>query len=286
MLIAKFLSRLPNVETANIILNDTPRNDFSVLTNTIVQQQSNLSGDGRRQIFVSMVPKSFYEQVVLKGSIDVGICTSALHWLLPEAPGIGHNYLPEQDAAQRAAHNDLTAFLKARSLEFNPGGILVLGILGSGGRVSLEAPFRCMAQVYKDMQEAGEVSPDDIAKIQGPMHFRTLNEVLSVAKEMEVWKVVAHVCNDVPLPLDGAFRAKWGEVDDAPDEAYQQYAGEVCDFITASAANTIHAAAKNAGMHDTQALLARIKERFCTSFPGYHGPPLGSLYIYVRLERQ
>lgn len=286
-LISKYLSQLQNLETANIILNDTPRNDFSVLCKTITELDGEVSDDNRLETFISMVPRSFYDQVVPTNTVDLGICTSALHWLRPGSAGIGHRHLPPKSDGEKAAQLDLKCFLAARSKEVKKDGALVLSIVGVGGHLSLIPIFECLTQVYEDLQAAGQLPPDMAAEIQGPVYFRTLEEVVDAVSIAPEWKVGQQLCQDVPLPVDHEFRNKWGDLDGAPEDAYRTYAEDVCNFLTASAANTIQAAGRKAGIENVAGLLSEVKDRFCDKFLEYgRNKPLGTRYIHVQIIRQ
>jgi hypothetical protein len=90
------------------------------------------------QVFVQLLPSSFYQQVLPDQWVDLGFSMAAIHWLNRIPPGNYKNAVFLSDANEQAqadlldqAAKDLQLFAEARTNEIKPGGLLFLVGLAS-----------------------------------------------------------------------------------------------------------------------------------------------------------
>ena len=86
-------------------------------------------------------PRGFFEQVTPPASITLGTSGSAAHWLSRQPPDLDmprslyRSDAPPAELAKilKQAAADWQAFLAARAEELQPGGVLLVQMLGSDG---------------------------------------------------------------------------------------------------------------------------------------------------------
>ena len=170
-----------------VLHNDLPTNDW-------VQLAANLGGAGSyletfpatRALFA---PRAFFERVTLPASVTLGTSGSAAHWLSRQPPGLDmprslyrSDAPPEQREKLLAqAASDWQAFLAARAEELQPGGVLLVQMLGSDGavtpeRVSAAGLMHLMNLCILDMVDGGEIPVEVYAHYAFPVVPRTIAE--------------------------------------------------------------------------------------------------------------
>lgn len=115
----------------SVVHTDQPDNDFAALFALLSDSpDSYLRNDPN--VFSSAVGRSFYEQVLPSGSVTLGWCSYAIHWL-SAAPvaGAGHIWcrLTTEEirrAFEQRSADDWLMFLTHRAAELRPGGCLVV----------------------------------------------------------------------------------------------------------------------------------------------------------------
>lgn len=288
--IQDFLLRLPNISSAVLIFNDQPSNDFNSLSKTIERKATLLSQNDKISVFTYMVPKSFFEQVAAPASVDVGICMSSLHWLIPDEDGIGYRYLPRGPAAERSAHQRLVSFLRCRSQEIRPGGSLVLGIAGKG-EVQFETPLEAMSLAIDDLEKIGQI-PTSVAKTcRGPVYFRTEKEILRSVQDEGNWAVAQKYDKEIFESPQNSLDS--GVKNEQKLEAKrEELARRVCSTMLGSAGNTILTAVREQStssgvIFDEAELLSALAERFMYHFDQIVSckDKIGGHWYYLRLER-
>jgi len=127
--------------------------------------------------------------VTLPSSVTLGTSGSAAHWLSQQPPGIDiPRSLYRSDAPPdqlpkilAQAASDWEAFLAARAEELQPGGVLLVQMLGSDGsvdpvRVSAAALLKLMNACILELIDAGEIPVEVYARYCFPVVPRTIAE--------------------------------------------------------------------------------------------------------------
>lgn len=170
-----------------VLHNDLPTNDWGVLAANLSGPQSYLTAfPAVRALFA---PHGFFERVTLSASITLGTSGSAAHWLSGQPPGIDmprslyrSDAPPDQLSKILAqAASDWAAFLAARAEELQPGGVLLVQMLGSDGnadpvRVSAAGLMKLMNASILALVDDGDIPRDVYARYCFPVVPRTLAE--------------------------------------------------------------------------------------------------------------
>lgn len=125
----------------------------------------------------------------MPASITIGTSGSAAHWLSGQPPGLdmpGSLYRADAPPAERAkilaqAASDWEAFLGARADELQPGGVLLVQMLGSDGnenpvRVSAAGLLKLMNECALQLVDGGDVPGKTYAAYCFPVVPRTVEE--------------------------------------------------------------------------------------------------------------
>jgi hypothetical protein len=118
--------------------NDLPTNDFNALLRNLRNSTNDYQHIPGCQVFTQLVPSSFFQQVVPDRRVDLGFTMAAVHWLtrIPDSDYRDAVFL--SDVNQQAqvdlldqAAKDWQSFVKARTKEIKPGGLLFIMALAS-----------------------------------------------------------------------------------------------------------------------------------------------------------
>jgi len=170
-----------------VLHNDLPTNDWGTLASNLAGPDSYLKAfPSVRALFA---PHGFFERVTLPSSITLGTSGSAAHWLSRQPPGIDmprslyrSDAPPDQLPMLLAqAASDWEAFLAARAEELQPGGVLLVQMLGSDGtvdpvRVSAAALMKLMNACILELVDEGDIAADVYARYCFPVVPRTVAE--------------------------------------------------------------------------------------------------------------
>lgn len=170
-----------------VLHNDLPTNDWDTLAANLAGPDSYLRAfPAVRALFA---PRGFFERVTLPASVTLGTSGSAAHWLSAQPPGIDmprslyRSDAPPDQLARilAAAAGDWTAFLEARADELQPGGVLLVQMLGSDGnadpvRVSAAALMGLMNSCILDLVDGGQIPAEAYARYCFPVVPRTIAE--------------------------------------------------------------------------------------------------------------
>jgi SAM dependent carboxyl methyltransferase len=171
--------------------NDVATNDFSQLFRTVTAAGGYLELGGA--IYPAAVAGSFFTQVVPAGSVHVGSCSNAAHWLRGQ-PAVQIErgmYYPEatgdaRDALAAQADGDWRDFLAARGAELAPGGrLLVQGIGSSSGRTSASRLLHVMWNVAAGLVDDGLLDADTLAGYVFPVYCRNADEITAPLRDAE-----------------------------------------------------------------------------------------------------
>lgn len=239
--IKHLLSQLPTHSTIRLIFNDRPPNDFSTLSKTIKRNEATLSRNGELQIYPSMVPVSFFHQIVPDNSVDIGFAWSCLHYLeflLPPLPSTDLQELVKQRLVRsaKAAHVDLVKLLRLRAREIKSGGVFIGAIAArSSSSVPNVAPAAAALIVaISEMVHAGRISQAQVMGLDMPVHEHSMEEMESAFTEVEeVWG--KEVCFEkmIQHPAVAELEAKKKAEGVDLEELSKEYASTVVDWTMA-----------------------------------------------------
>jgi len=137
------------------------------------------------------VPGSFYTQLAVSGSVALGTCFAASHWLSRAlslySPGTVWFADLEGEARMEfaaLARADWTRFLRCRAAELRPGGMLIVSTLGSvpddreinGVRASARKLYRAIFDVASQMVADGLLEALALDRFVFPLWFPTAEE--------------------------------------------------------------------------------------------------------------
>ncbi len=147
---------------------DQPTNDFNTLFEVLDADPDRYALD-EPNVFPCAIGRSFYENVLPPGSVDLAWCSFAAVWL-SRIPSLipGHFISHPSTGAARAAFEsqaaqDWRAFLSLRSRELHLGGrlVVVLPALNDEGESGLARLFDQANETLGDMVDAGEIRADE-----------------------------------------------------------------------------------------------------------------------------
>lgn len=171
----------------SVVHNDLPTNDWNTLSRNLSSPNSYLAKYPKARALFA--PRGFFEQVTQPATITLGTSGSAAHWLSRQPPGLDvprslyRSDAPPSELAKilNQAAVDWQAFLSARAEELQPGGVLLVQMLGSDGaadpvRVSAAGLLRLMNECALQLVDAGEVPQEVYARYCFPVVPRTVEE--------------------------------------------------------------------------------------------------------------
>lgn len=171
----------------SVVHTDLPANDFSGLFQTLeTDPDSYLRGDSGT--FAFAVGRSFYRQILPAGSVTLAWSAWAVQWLsrtpcaIPDQVQSAHSHDPAVKAAfARQAAEDWRAFLAHRATELCPGGRLVIltMALTDDGDFGYRAVLEAMNDSLRELVEAGDVQPEERARMAIPTVGRSRVELLA-----------------------------------------------------------------------------------------------------------
>jgi hypothetical protein len=201
-----------------VLHNDLPTNDWGTLAANLAGPDSYLrTFPTARPLFA---PHGFFERVTLPASVTLGTSGSAAHWLSAQPPGIDMpRSLYRSDAPPdqlpkivAQAAGDWTAFLSARADELQPGGILLVQMLGSDDsvdpvRVSAAALMGLMNTCILDLVDSGEIPAEVYARYCFPVVPRTIAEATIAVTGLLADRLELLHCGltAVPSPYQAAY---------------------------------------------------------------------------------
>jgi hypothetical protein len=171
--------------------NDLPTNDFNALLRNLRNSTNYYQHIPGCQVFIQLVPSSFFQQVVPDRRVDLGFTMAAVHWLT-RIPGSDYrdavflsdvNQQAQVDLLDQAA-KDWQSFVKARTKEIKPGGLLFIMALASevnsaGCReVSTAGLFVVVKKVLAQLVADKHLSQEALDKFVFPVVPRTEEEFL------------------------------------------------------------------------------------------------------------
>ncbi|MEM1361468.1 MAG: hypothetical protein AAGF94_07075 [Pseudomonadota bacterium] len=204
--------------------NDQIGNDWADLFARLQDTESYLAQNARVRVEIAV--GSFFEKVLSKRSLDLGLCFGSVHWLSRhvsvEAPGsLFFCDIPASawKEIESQAAQDWQAFLVQRARELVPGGLLVLDMLASvpdphdpsGVRAAGRGLYRAMGRCVEEMLEAGELDRELANRFVFPVVFPTEEQVRAPLDDgaplHAVFEVLEIETDLLPNPLFESFQA-------------------------------------------------------------------------------
>jgi SAM dependent carboxyl methyltransferase len=223
------------------IHNDLPSSDFSELFKTASGPDGYLRLGGA--VYALAAAGSFFQQVVPSGSVDLGMCSNAAHWLREQpTPAINDGmYFCEAEGRERAAiagqaTADWLAFLEARAAELRPEGRLLVQGIGSsedGERVSASRLLRVMWRAAADLAEEGLLDRGVLGGYVFPVYCRTAAEAAAPLGDGPLGDRLELV----DQRLDEVSNPYWEEYERSGDA--EAYARTYTEFVRAFAESTM-----------------------------------------------
>ncbi|KAF9776540.1 Methyltransferase fus9 [Fusarium sp. DS 682] len=284
------MKSLPTSPSLELVFSDRPENDFSTLSNTITTWTESLDKiQFPQQLFVSMVPRSFYAQIIPSQSTHLGFSLAALHHL-DYVPQSTDGNLDDVTLLQQQAHVDLSNFLRLRAQEIVSGGSLILSFVGkaSAGYENYSGPVDACRKAMVQMVQQGVIPISVATAFRVPTYDRTLGDVRKVLGETSTtWRVHDFFEDDVSHPAIHVLRSN-----SAPgEEASHKYADTVIDWMMAVCSGYFTKALKvgSQGRYtekEEETLLrdwiTKTKELFMRD---HKNEEVICSFVYVRLER-
>jgi hypothetical protein len=277
--------------------SDQAGNDWSALFALLFGAdgyQRNESG-----IRTEAVPGSFYTRLAAPGSVALGTCFSASHWLSratsPYSPGTVWFADLEGDARAEfaaLARADWTQFLRCRAAELRPGGMLIVSTFGgvpdnsenNGVRASARKLYRAIHQVASEMVADGGLEASALDQFVFPLWFPTAEEACAPIDEepdlQESFEVVDASVTPAPVHPHDVYEDSLSD----PATYARLYAGYVRGFGESTLRlHLFGASAKNVTEVET-----RIEEffgrltRYYEAEPGQHASETLMMTLVLR----
>lgn len=224
-------------DRVQLLFSDRPENDFSTLSGTITAWSDALDkAIFPHSIFLGMIPRSFYRDVVQPRSVDLGFSLACLHHL-EHVPKSVDDQLPAPDEKllfQAQAHTDMCLFLKLRADEVATGGFLVLSFVSqaSSGRENYAGLVDACRNGMIQMVQDGKLPVSVAMNFRIPTYNRTLGDVRKAIDELSgIWAAHEIFEDEVlhPAILEMENQKREGQ----NDQASRWYADTVVDWLMA-----------------------------------------------------
>lgn len=266
------------------VQNDQIGNDWSDVFANLRGANSYLQNDDdvRAEIAIG----SFFGTVASPGTVDLGTCFAASHWLsrsvrVPSPGSLFFCYLPEpaRGGIAAMADRDWTDFLRHRARELRPGGRLVVDTLSSfpdptdpSGRCAAGRHlYRAFWQIADGLAAEGRIDRTLLDGFVFPVYFRLEDEAsapLKIDPDLSGSIEIVEIANErLPNPYEDEL-ARTGDV--------AAYAAAYAGFARAFAESTLQSqlfegsASDAAGAGALADEFFRRLEALFTAEPGRH----------------
>ncbi|CAG9950984.1 unnamed protein product [Clonostachys rosea f. rosea IK726] len=198
-LVRQVLDSVSDGTSVEVLLEDTPLNDFSTLSKTLHAEFHQSSAERQISFFPRMIPVGFYNRIVPSQLVDLGVSWSSMNYLKTQpAFTFDPQSTPAEFAAARhkafssTARQDLASFMTLRASEIRKGGHLVAALgaqkpaleakQGNSGSIPLQSALvKMVARGLLNNQELLQFA-------LFPSHERTVEEVQEVLNLPEISK--------------------------------------------------------------------------------------------------
>jgi len=222
---------------------DQLANDWNALL-ALVFGADGYQRDGSR-IRTEAVAGSFYTPMAAPGSVALGTCFAASHWLSralsPYSPGtVWFADLEGEERTEFAAlaRADWIQFLRCRAAELRPGGMAIVSTLGSipddseinGVRSSARKLYRAISHVTNQMVADGLLEPSILDRFVFPLWFPTEAEACDPINEepdlKEAFEVIEASVTPAPVHPNDVYEDSLAD----PETYARLYAGYIRGF--------------------------------------------------------
>jgi hypothetical protein len=223
---------------------------------------------------------SFYRPMAEPGSVALGTCFAASHWLsrafAPYSPGtVWFADLTGEARAEMAAlaRADWTQFLRCRAAELRPGGMTIVSTLGSvpddgeinGVRASARNLYRAIFHVANQMVADGSLEASALDRFVFPLWFPTAEEARAPINGepdlKEAFEVIDATVTPAPVHPNDVYEDSLSD----PTTYARLYAGYIRGFAESTLRlHLFSPSAKNAAEVDT------LTEEFFGRLTGYY----------------
>jgi len=222
---------------------DQAGNDWNALF-ALLFGNGGYQGDGSG-IRTEAVAGSFYTQLAGPGSIALGTCFTASHWLsralAPYSPGTVWFADLEGEARREFAafaRADWTQFLRCRAAELRPNGMIIVSTLGSvpddsemnGVRSSARKLYRAVYDVANEMVSDGLLEASTLDHFVFPLWFPTAEEAVAPLNEepdlKEAFEIIETSVTPTPVHPNDVYEDSLGD----PVTYARLYAGYIRGF--------------------------------------------------------
>jgi hypothetical protein len=211
--IAALRLRIGSERPIQVFHIDQASNDFNSLLAVLAQDADRYARD-EPNVFPCAVGRSFYENVLPRGSVHLGWCSYAAVWLSRLPCCIPGHFISICSSGavraefERQAAEDWRRFLSLRAMELGPGArlVVVLPALGDDGVSGFEGIMNHANAVLSEMVAEGAITPAERAEMTIGPHLRRKSDLMAPfvgGGEFEGLRVEA--CDMSPLE-DAAWR--------------------------------------------------------------------------------
>lgn len=225
--------QMPEIQ---IYMNDLPSNDFNLLFRDLLRMEEEKGEDveGKSSklpmCFLMGAPGSFYERLFPKESLHLVHANCTLHWLSqapsglysPEGKGINKGTIYISETSPREVgkaylgqfERDLTQFLKCRSQEVVPNGLMLLTFRGRPSSSDLATwhpwELKLLSLSISSLVSKGMLEEEKVDTFDFPYFGATKEEIQSIVEgqgsfAVENMKTVTHsVANEIECNMEKA----------------------------------------------------------------------------------
>ena len=262
---------------------DLPENDWTSLFELVGDPASSYRR-GEDDVFTLAAGVSFFEQALPAGSVGLGWCSMAAHWVVDRGCSLETHVLPalargsDRECWSVAANDGWRQFLVHRQSELRRGGQLVVNVPVASPRY---LPFfELFEGCVRAAHDEGVVAPEEFTSIVVPIFHQTADELLRPIRrnesELDVVETEAQVVADPSYAVyarDGdresfadratATARAWSEACFAQALSPARSEGDRRDVLDAlySRLHRRLAADPEAGRFDWEMLLLRLRRR-------------------------
>jgi hypothetical protein len=276
------------------MLNDKPNNDFNTLSSTITEWTTRFP----KPPFLSMIPGSFYNQILPPNSVDLGFSLTSIQHLSETRPMMDENLqrIPTADTfRQEQAHKDFTQFLHHRATETKTGGSLLLSFpaTSSSGHPDLIGLTTSIVGALKLMLAEGKISKKVLSAFNEPLYNRSIEDVRATLDGVaELWDIRECIEDRVVHPAYLELEKAENEQGLVDDGVAWKYTHAIIDWVTAVIAGYMLKALRDGdpgvfteerGAELVREWIWRAKEVY---FEHFRGEMVSMAFVHIWLRRR
>ncbi|MFO1039431.1 MAG: hypothetical protein U1E45_21510 [Geminicoccaceae bacterium] len=270
----------------SVVHVDRPENDFGTLFALLRSDPASYLV-GQRDVYPLACGGSFYEPLLPSGSVALGWCAIAAHWLRAWPTEAPPTLVPDlaADSAKvpfaAEAKADWEAFLRSREIEMRPGASLVVVTPaaeedGSIGRRALL--YACLDEALDGLLRDGAIVDDERRRMSLPFYDRTSAEFIATFKARSTGLVLEEIV------MDTADDVYWVDFQRTGDKAARArgYAG----FVRAAFGPTLATAlGPESPQARRSAFVEALTRRVQAAVAGTEGPLFPARYASMLITK-